>query len=87
MTTVGEIIEHMDRPRLTNGADPDTADALRHYDSIIDAWQYRGRESVGSPMTVRACLTTKGRPATGGNHGTRETGANSEILSQGRPRP
>ena len=30
VTTVGEMIEHMDRPRLTNGADPDTHDALRH---------------------------------------------------------
>ncbi len=35
VTTIGEMIEQMDRPRLTNGADPDTIDTLRHYDSII----------------------------------------------------
>ncbi len=48
VTTIGEMIEHMDRPRLTNGTDSDTHDALRYYDSIIDAWQHRGRESVGT---------------------------------------
>ena len=61
VTTIGEMIDQMDRPRVTNGVDPDTIDALRHYDSIIDAWQHLRRESVGTPMAVRACSTTKGR--------------------------
>ena len=38
VTAVGEMVEQMDRPRRTNSTDPDTIDALRHYDSIIDAW-------------------------------------------------
>ncbi len=61
VTTVGEMIEQMDKPRRSNGPDLDTHDALRHYDSIIDAWQRRGTEPVGTAMAVRACSTTKGR--------------------------
>ncbi len=61
VTTVGQMLELMDRPRLSNATDPDADDALRHHKSIIDAWQRRGAEPVGTAMAIRACSTTKGR--------------------------
>ena len=61
VTTVGEMLKYIRRPGLSNGADPDADDALRHHESIIDAWQRRGAERVGTAMAIRACSTTKGR--------------------------
>ena len=61
VTTVGEMLKHIGKPRLSNGADPDADDALRHHESIIDAWQRRGAEPVGTAMAIRACSTTKDR--------------------------
>ena len=60
VTTAGDMLERMDRPRRSNGTDANTVDALRHYDSILDAWQHRRSEPVGTAMAVRACRTTKG---------------------------
>lgn len=61
VTTLSQMLEHIGKPRLSNGADPDADDALRHHQSIIDAWQRRGSEPVGTAMATRACSTTKGR--------------------------
>lgn len=61
VTSVGDMLKHLGRPLLSNGADPDADDALRHHNSIIDAWQRRTAEPVGTAMAIRACSTTKGR--------------------------
>ena len=61
ITTVGEMIEHMDSPRLKNAYKPSTDNALRHYHAITDAWHRRRSEPVGTAMAIRACSTTKGR--------------------------
>ena len=61
VTNVGEMLKHIGKRQLSNRCDPDADDALRHHDSIIDAWQRRGAEPVGTAMAVRACSTTKGR--------------------------
>ena len=61
VTTVSRMLEHLGKPQLSDGADPDADDALRHQASIIDAWQRRGAEPVGTAMAIRACATTKGR--------------------------
>ena len=61
VTSVGEMLKHLGKRQLSNGYDPDADDALRHHDSIIDAWQRRGAEPVGTAMAISACSTTKGR--------------------------
>ena len=61
VTTVGEMLEYIGKRHLSNGHDPDADDALRHHASIVDAWQRRGAEPVGTAMAIRACSTTKGR--------------------------
>jgi len=55
------MLEYIGKPRLSDGHDPDADDALRHHASIVDAWQRRGAEPVGTAMATRACSTTKGR--------------------------
>ena len=61
VTSVGEMLNYIGKRQLSNGYDPDADDALRHHASIIDAWQRRGAEPVGTAMAIRACSTTKGR--------------------------
>ena len=61
VTTVTRMLEYRGKPRLSNGSDPEADDALRHHESIIDAWQRRDAEPVGTAMAIRACSTTKGR--------------------------
>ena len=61
VTTVSRMLEHLGKPRLSESADPEADDALRHHASIIDAWQRRGAEPVGTTMAIRACARTKGR--------------------------
>ena len=61
VTTVGAMLSYIGKRQLSSGADPDADDALRHHASIIDAWQRRGAEPVGTAMAIRACSTTKGR--------------------------
>ena len=61
VTSVSEMLKYIGKPRLSNGADPDADDALRHHASIIDAWQRRGAEPVGTAMAIRSCSRTKGR--------------------------
>ena len=60
VTTVSQMLKHIGKRQLSNGADPDADDALRHHESIIDAWQRHGAEPVGTAMAIRACSTTKG---------------------------
>ncbi|MYD85314.1 MAG: Fic family protein [Acidobacteria bacterium] len=60
-TSVEEMLKHLGKPRLSNGDDPDADDALRHHDAIVDAWQRRGTEPIGTAMATRTCSTTKGR--------------------------
>lgn len=60
VTSVDEMLSHLGKPRLSNGEDPDSDDALRHHDAIVDAWQRRGPEPIGTAMAIRACSTTKG---------------------------
>ena len=61
VTTVSQMLKHIGKQQLSNGTDPDADDALRHHESIVDAWQRRGAEPVGTAMAIRACSTTKGR--------------------------
>ena len=55
-TTVAEMIRKVDLPTT---ADPHTAEALRHYNSILDAHDRRGAEPVGTALAIRACSRTK----------------------------
>ena len=57
VTTVPEMISYLGRPEA---ADPDTAEALRHCDSIINAYERRGAEPTGTALATRACSHTKG---------------------------
>ena len=50
VTTVPEMISYLGRPEA---ADPDTAEALRHYDSIINAYERRGAEPEVAPVPRR----------------------------------
>ena len=58
VTTVPEMISYLGRPEA---ADPDTAEALRHHDSIIDAYERHEAEPIGTALAARACSRTKGR--------------------------
>jgi len=82
VSTVSRMLEHLGKPNLSKGSDPDADDALRHLKSIIDAWQRRGTEPVGTAMAIRACSTTKGRrmPVRRG-HGTVIAGARGIIYT------
>ena len=57
VTTVPKMIRYLGRPEA---ADPDPAEALRHCDSIIDAYERRGVEPTGTALATRACSRTKG---------------------------
>ena len=57
VTTVPEMVRYLGRP---HDADPDTAEALRHHGSIIDAYERRGGEPTGTALATRACSHTKG---------------------------
>ena len=57
VTTVPEMISYLGRPEA---ADPDTAEALRHHDSIIDAYERHEAEPIGTALATRACSRTKG---------------------------
>ena len=61
VTSVGEMLKSIGKRHLSNGEDPDADDALRHHQSILDAWQRRKAEPVSTAMAIRACSTTKGR--------------------------
>ena len=57
VTTVPEMIRYLGRPKAP---DLDTAEALRHHESIIDAYERRGGEPTGTALATRACSRTKG---------------------------